>query len=136
MLTGTGGNASSQTSVTVIRGLSLGEIELRDVLRVLWKEFCVACLCGLTVAAACFAKTMLVDLHLSFTAANLEIAAIVSVTMFCAVLFAKIMGVLLPIGAKRVGVDPAVMASPFITTVVDTLTLLIYVVIASLVLHI
>ncbi len=131
MLTGTGGNASSQTSVTVIRGLSLGEIELRDVLRVLWKEIRVACVCGLTVAAACFAKTMLVDLHLDFSPDSLLIATIVSITMFCAVLFAKIMGVLLPIGAKRVGVDPAVMASPFITTVVDTLTLLIYVLIAS-----
>ncbi len=136
MLTGTGGNASSQTSVTVIRGLSLGEIELRDVLRVLWKEIRVACICGLTVALACFAKTMLVDLRLDFSPDNLIIAGIVSVTMFCAVLFAKIMGVLLPIGAKRVGVDPAVMASPFITTIVDTLTLLIYVVIASAVFQI
>ncbi len=136
MLTGTGGNASSQTSVTVIRGLSLGEIELRDILRVLWKEIRVACICGLTVAAACFAKTMLVDLRLDFSLESLTVAGIVSATMFCAVLFAKIMGVLLPIGAKRVGVDPAVMASPFITTVVDTLTLLIYVAIASAVLHI
>ncbi len=131
MLTGTGGNASSQTSVTVIRGLSLGEIELRDVLRVLWKEIRVACVCGLTVAVACFAKTLLVDLKLSLSPDSLLVAGIVSVTMFCAVLFAKIMGVLLPIGAKRIGVDPAVMASPFITTIVDTLTLLIYVLIAS-----
>ncbi len=131
MLTGTGGNASSQTSVTVIRGLSLGEIELRDILRVLWKEIRVAAICGLTVAAACFVKTMLVDLRLNFSPDSLLIALIVSVTMFCAVLFAKIMGVLLPIGAKRVGLDPAVMASPFITTIVDTLTLLIYVCIAS-----
>ncbi len=131
MLTGTGGNASSQTSVTVIRGLSLGEIELRDILRVLWKEIRVASVCGLTVAVACFAKTMLVDLRLDFSPDSLLVAGIVSVTMFCAVLFAKIMGVLLPIGAKRVGLDPAVMASPFITTIVDTLTLLIYVCIAS-----
>ena len=136
MLTGTGGNASSQTSVTVIRGLSLGEIELRDVLRVLWKEIRVACVCGLTVAAACFVKTMLVDLRLDFSSANLTVACIVAATMFCAVLFAKIMGVLLPIGAKRVGLDPAVMASPFITTVVDTLTLLIYVAIASSILRV
>ncbi len=136
MLTGTGGNASSQTSVTVIRGLSLGEIELRDILRVLWKEIRVATVCGLTVAAACFAKTMLVDLKLDFSPASLTVACIVAFTMFCAVLFAKIMGVLLPIGAKRVGLDPAVMASPFITTVVDTLTLLIYVVIAGTVLQV
>jgi magnesium transporter len=136
MLTGTGGNASSQTSVTVIRGLSLGEIELRDIFRVLWKELRVAVVCGLTVAAACFAKTMLVDLKLVFTLETVEVAVIVSVTMFCAVVFAKLMGVLLPIGAKRIGLDPAVMASPFITTVVDTLTLLIYVAIASAVLPI
>ena len=136
MLTGTGGNASSQTSVTVIRGLSLGEIELRDIFRVLWKELRVAVVCGLTVAAACFAKTMLVDLKLVFTLETVEVALIVSITMFCAVVFAKLMGVLLPIGAKRVGLDPAVMASPFITTVVDTLTLLIYVAIASAVLPI
>ena len=136
MLTGTGGNASSQTSVTVIRGLSLGEIEMGDILRVIWKELRVAVVCGLTVAAACFAKTMLVDLKLVFTLETIEVAAIVSATMFCAVLLAKLMGVLLPIGAKRVGLDPAVMASPFITTVVDTLTLLIYVAIASAVLHI
>ncbi len=136
MLTGTGGNASSQTSVTIIRGLSLGEIEWRDIFRVLWKEICVACLCGVTVAVACFAKTMLVDLHLVFTLETVEVATIVSITMFCAILLAKIMGVLLPIGAKRVGIDPAVMASPFITTIVDTLTLMLYVVIASMVLPI
>ncbi|MBE6653253.1 MAG: magnesium transporter [Ruminococcaceae bacterium] len=136
MLTGTGGNASSQTSVTVIRGLSLGEIEMRDIFRVLWKELRVASVCGITVAAACFAKTMLVDLKLVFTVDTIEVAAIVSATMFCAVVFAKLMGVLLPIGAKRVGLDPAVMASPFITTIVDTLTLLIYVGIASAVLPI
>ena len=136
MLTGTGGNASSQTSVTVIRGLSLGEIEPRDIFRVLWKELRVAAVCGLTVAAACFAKTMLVDLKLVFTVDTVEVALIVSVTMFCAVVFAKLMGVLLPIGAKKVGLDPAVMASPFITTVVDTLTLLIYVGIAVAVLPI
>ena len=136
MLTGTGGNASSQTSVTVIRGLSLGEIELRDILRVLWKELRVATVCGLTVAAACFVKTMLVDLRLNFDHASLMVACTVAITMFCAVLLAKIMGVLLPIGAKRVGLDPAVMASPFITTVVDTLTLLIYVVVAATVMGI
>ncbi len=134
MLTGTGGNASGQTSVTIIRGLSLGEIEMRDIFKVLWKEFRVSALCGVTVAAACFVKTMLVDFKLDFTYANVQETCIVCMTMFCAVVFAKIMGVLLPIGAKRIGFDPAVMASPFITTIVDTLTLLIYVGIASLVL--
>lgn len=136
MLTDTGGNASSQTSVTIIRGLSLGEIEMRDVLRVLWKEVRVATLCGVTVAAACFVKTMLVDFGLKFTAENVWVAIIICITMFSAVMLAKIIGVLLPIGAKRLGFDPAVMASPFITTIVDTLTLLIFVGTASLVLHI
>ena len=135
MLTGTGGNASGQTSVTIIRGLSLGEIEMKDIFRVLWKEFRVAVLCGITVAAACFAKTMLVDFKLQFTLVNIQETCIVCLTMFCAVVFAKIMGVLLPIGAKRIGFDPAVMASPFITTIVDTLTLLIYVGVATLVLN-
>lgn len=136
MLTGTGGNASGQTSATIIRGLSLGEIEMRDIFRVLWKEIRVALVCGVTVAAACFVKTMLVDFRLQFTVDNMQTALVVCVTMLSAVLLAKIMGVLLPIGAKRVGFDPAVMASPFITTVVDTLTILIYVGIASLLLHI
>jgi magnesium transporter len=136
MLTGTGGNASSQTSVTIIRGLSLGEIETKDVFRVLWKEICVACVCGATVAAACFIKTMLVDFTLHFTNENLLTALVVCITIFCSVVLAKIMGVLLPIGAKKVGFDPAVMASPFITTIVDTLTILIYVGIAALMLHI
>lgn len=135
MLTGTGGNASGQTSATIIRGLSLGEIELRDVLRVLWKEIRVAFVCGVTVAAACFVKTMLVDFRLDFTLSNIEATLTVCLTMLSAVILAKIMGVLLPIGAKRVGLDPAVMASPFITTVVDTLTILIYVGIATLIMH-
>ncbi len=135
MLTGTGGNASGQTSATIIRGLSLGEIELRDLLRVLWKEIRVAFVCGITVAAACFAKTMLVDFRLDFTASNVEATLAVCLTMLSAVVLAKIMGVLLPLGAKRVGLDPAVMASPFITTVVDTLTILIYVGVATLILH-
>ncbi len=136
MLTGTGGNASGQTSATIIRGLSLGEIELRDILRVLWKEIRVAFVCGVTVAAACFVKTMLVDFRLDFTISNIEATLTVCLTMLSAVVLAKIMGVLLPLGAKRVGLDPAVMASPFITTVVDTLTILIYVGIATIVLHV
>ncbi|MBQ9780627.1 MAG: magnesium transporter [Clostridia bacterium] len=135
MLTGTGGNASGQTSATIIRGLSLGEIELRDILRVLWKEIRVAFVCGVTVAAACFIKTMLVDFRLDFTMSNIEATLTVCLTMLSAVILAKIMGVLLPLGAKRVGLDPAVMASPFITTVVDTLTILIYVGVATLIMH-
>ena len=130
MLMDTGGNAGGQTSVTIIRGLSLQEIELRDVWRVLWKEARVALLCGLTVSVACFIKVMLMDFRLAFTWDNILVALVVCATMCCAILFAKVVGTLLPIGAKRLGFDPAVMASPFITTIVDTLTLLIYFAIA------
>lgn len=130
MLMDTGGNAGGQTSVTIIRGLSLQEIESRDVWRVLWKETRVALLCGLTVGAACFLKTMLVDFRLVFSWENIQVSLVVCITMCCAILFAKIVGTLLPIGAKRLGFDPAVMASPFITTIVDTLTLLLYFAIA------
>ena len=136
MLMDTGGNSGSQASVTLIRGISLGEVEFRDVLRVLWKEICVAAVCGATVAVACFIKTMLVDFTLHFTNENLLTALVVCITIFCSVVLAKIMGVLLPVGAKKAGFDPAVMASPFITTIVDTLTILIYVGIAAIMLHI
>ena len=139
MLMDTGGNAGSQTSVTVIRGMSLDEIAPRDVLRVLWKELRVALLCGACLAVACFIKTMLVDFGLQTTTVlengavqnNLLIAAIVSVTVLSAVVVAKLIGTLLPMGAKRIGLDPAVMASPFITTIVDAITLFVYFAIAS-----
>lgn len=132
MLMDTGGNAGGQTSVTIIRGMSVGDIEPSDVLRILWKELRVALLCGATVGAACFVKTMLVDFHLRFTWSNVRISLVVCATIAVAILLAKLIGTLLPIGAKRLGFDPAVMASPFITTIVDTLTLLIYFGIASL----
>ena len=143
MLMGTGGNAGGQSSVAIIRALSLGEIELRDAFRVLWKELRVAFICGLALAAATFAKVMLLDFRLRITEIsptgavqnNLLLALIISVTVFFAVLVAKAVGALLPIGAKRIGLDPAVMASPFITTIVDTLTLVIYFAIASSVLQ-
>ena len=143
MLMGTGGNAGGQSSVAIIRALSLGEVEMRDVLRVFWKEVRVATICGAVLAAATFVKVMLIDFGLRFTEIsetgvqqnNLHLAMIISVTVFFAVLVAKAVGALLPIGAKRVGLDPAVMASPFITTIVDTLTLVIYFAIASSVLH-
>ena len=139
MLMDTGGNAGGQTSVTVIRSLSLGEIELRDVLRILWKELRVGTFCGITLAAATFIKVMLVDFRLQASTVlpsgelqnNLLIAAIISITVFFAILVAKTVGTLLPLGAKRIGLDPAVMASPFITTIVDTVTLIIYFAIAS-----
>lgn len=139
MLMGTGGNAGSQTSVTVIRGMSLDEIAPRDVLRVLWKEFRVSLLCGVCLGVACFIKTMLIDFGLRATTVldngvvqnNVMIAVIVSLTAVAAVIIAKMIGALLPMGAKGVGLDPAVMASPFITTIVDAVTLIVYFAIAS-----
>lgn len=132
MLMDTGGNAGGQTSVTIIRSMSVGDIEPSDVLRILWKEFRVALLCGATVGTACFVKTMLVDFRLHFTWENVRVSLVVCATIATAILIAKLIGTLLPIGAKKIGFDPAVMASPFLTTIVDTLTLLVYFGIASL----
>ena len=120
MLMDTGGNAGGQVSVTVIRGLSLGEIEYRDIPRIMWKEIRVALLCGGTLAAANFVKLMLLD------RVGLMVAFTVCLTLVAAVLMAMLVGCLLPIGAKKIGFDPAVMASPFITTIVDALSLLVY----------
>ena len=130
MLMDTGGNAGGQVSVTVIRGLSLGEISFSDWLHVLWKEMRVSLLCGFTLAFANFIKLLTFD-HVTLT-----VAAVVCITLLVAVIFAKIVGCLLPIAAKRVGFDPAVMASPFITTIVDSLTLLTYFQVAQMLLHI
>ena len=120
MLMDTGGNAGSQSSVTVIRGLSLGEIRFRDLLRVMGKELTVSLLCGLTLAVCNFAKLMLFD------RVSLAVALVVCVTLLLTVVASKLVGSALPMLAKRVGFDPAVMASPLITTVVDVLSLLIY----------
>ncbi len=120
MLMDTGGNAGGQASVTVIRGLSLGEIEYRDVPRVIFKEVRVAVLCGICLAAANFVKLLVFD------KVGMMVAFVVCITLVAAVLMAMLVGCLLPIGAKRLGFDPAVMASPFITTIVDALSLLIY----------
>lgn len=125
MLMDTGGNAGGQVSVTIIRGLSLGEISLGDILRILWKEFRVAILCGITLAAANFVKMMLID------NVNIMTAIVVCLTVAAAVIIAKLIGCTLPILAKRIGLDPAVMASPFITTIVDALSLMVYFAIAS-----
>ena len=135
MLMGTGGNSGSQSSVTVIRGLSLGELEFRDVGTVLVKELCTALMCGVTLAVVCFAKIWLVD-HLLF--GNENITLMVDLVVCCAlcvtVVLAKLVGCLLPIGAKAIHLDPAVMASPFITTIVDALSLLIYFLFAKMLL--
>lgn len=130
MLMDTGGNAGGQASVTVIRGLSLGEIEYRDVPKVVWKEIRVAVLCGFSLAAANFAKLMLFD------RVGAMVAMTVCLTIVAAVLVAMLVGCLLPIGAKKLGFDPAVMASPFITTIVDALSLLVYFRFASIILGI
>lgn len=129
MLMDTGGNAGGQASVTVIRGLSLGEIEYRDVPRVLWKEIRVAVLCGVSLAAANFVKLMLFD------RVGVMVSLTVCLTLLASVMMAMLVGCLLPIGAKKVGFDPAVMASPFITTIVDALSLLVYFRFASMILH-
>jgi magnesium transporter len=130
MLMDTGGNAGGQASVTIIRGLSLNEIEFHDMIKVIWKEIRVAAMCGITLAAANFVKIMLID-HVS-----VSVALVVCLTLLLAVLFAKLVGCTLPMFAQKVGFDPAVMASPFITTIVDALSLAIYFKIATGLLHI
>lgn len=125
MLMDTGGNAGGQASVTVIRGLSLGEIEYSDVFSIIWKELRVAILCGGTLAIANFAKLMLFD------KVGLNVAMVVCITLLITVVMAKLIGCTLPILAKKLNFDPAVMASPFITTIVDALSLLVYFQIAT-----
>ena len=127
MLMDTGGNCGSQSSVTVIRALSLDELELSDVLTVLWKEVRTAVLCGLTLAVLCFAKVLLVDrLLMGNTSISLAVDLVICLALGVTVVIAKIVGCTLPLLAKRLGFDPAVMASPFITTIVDALSLLVY----------
>ena len=137
MLMGTGGNSGSQSSVTVIRGLSLGEIQFRDIGHVVWTELRTALMCGVSLAVVCFVKIWLVD-HLLF--GNQDITLLVDLVVCCAlcvtVVVAKIVGCLLPIGAKALNLDPAVMASPFISTIVDALSLLVYFLFANLILGI
>lgn len=130
MLMDTGGNSGSQASVTVIRGLSLGEIKYKDTLKVVFKEMRVSLLCGITLAVANFAKLLLFD------KVTVEVALVVCLTLVVTVFFAKFVGCTLPILAKKIGFDPAVMASPFITTVVDAVSLIVYFQIARLILHI
>lgn len=130
MLMDTGGNAGGQASVTIIRGLSLNEISYQDVLKIIWKEVRISVLCGLTLAAANFVKLMLID------RVDIAVALVVCITLVATVSIAKVVGCVLPLFAKKVGFDPAVMASPFITTIVDALSLLIYFEVATLILHI
>ena len=137
MLMGTGGNSGSQASTAIIRSLSLGDIEPGEVLSVVWKEIRVAFLCGITLAAANFVKMLLVDrLLLSNPDITLMVAAVVSMTIVFIVIFAKAVGSILPIIAEKIGVDPAVMASPLISTITDAVSLLIYFSIAKILLNI
>ena len=129
MLMDTGGNAGSQASVSIIRGLSLKEIEFDDIFKIIWKEMRVAFLCGLTLSGASFIKLLLLD------KLEVPVAAVVCLTLLIVVLIAKLVGCCLPMIASRIGFDPAVMASPMITTIVDALSLLVYFNIATKMLH-
>ena len=125
MLMDTGGNSGGQASVTIIRAMSLGDVEFADWLRVIWKELRVSVLCALTLGTVVFVKVMLVDRK------SVTVASVVALTIFFTIVIAKLIGCTLPMLAKRLGFDPAVMASPFITTVVDALSLLVYFAIAT-----
>lgn len=129
MLMGTGGNAGGQASATIIRGLSLGEIEFSDVWSVIWKELRVALLCGITLAAASFVKLMFVN------QVGASVSLVVCITLVFTLLVAKLVGCCLPILAKKVGMDPAVVASPIVTTILDILSLVIYFRFATMILH-
>ncbi|MBE6949227.1 MAG: magnesium transporter [Ruminococcaceae bacterium] len=130
MLMGTGGNAGGQASATIIRGLSLNEIEPRDILKVLWKEVRVGFMCAITLGVATLLKIVFLE------SIELHVAVVVALALSCTVVLAKVIGCMLPLAAKRIGLDPAVMSSPFITTIVDALSLVIYFQFASMILGI
>ena len=129
MLTDAGGNAGSQSTSTIIRGMAVGEIQPHDLPRILWRESRVALLCGATLAVCNFAKLLLFD---KVTA---PVALVVCLTLICTILLSQLIGGILPVAAEKLHVDPAVMASPLITTIVDATTLLIYFNVAKIVLH-
>ena len=136
MLMGTGGNSGSQSSVTVIRSLSLGELKLKDIGIVLWKELRTAILCGVALAAVCFAKIWLVDhLLMNNPSISLMVDLVVCLALCVTVIIAKVVGCVLPMVAQALGADPAVMASPFITTIVDAVSLLVYFMFAKMMLN-
>ena len=135
MLMGTGGNSGSQSSVTIIRALSLDEVKFADLPRVVWKEIRTAVLCGLALAVVCFIKIWVVDRMLfNNPDISLMVDAVVCLAMFVTVLLAKTVGAVLPMVAKVLKLDPAVMASPFITSIVDALSLLVYFLFATMLL--
>ncbi len=132
MLMNTGGNSGSQSSVTVIRAISLGEVEFSDIFGVVWKELRISVLCGAALSLLNFVKMWMFDILLLGTdGLTLTVATVVSITLFCTVVIAKLVGCTLPLFAKKLRLDPAVMASPFITTVVDAISLVIYFSIAT-----
>ncbi|MBQ7993433.1 MAG: magnesium transporter [Solobacterium sp.] len=135
MLMDTGGNCGSQASVTVIRGISLNEITMKDLAKVIWKEIRVAVIVGAILAVCNFGKLILVDKMLFHNPITISVAAVICLTLVFTVFAAKLVGCTLPILAKALGFDPAVMASPFITTIVDAISLLIYFQFAQLLLH-
>ena len=134
MLMDTGGNSGGQASVTIIRGLALGEITMKDIFRIIWMEIRVGLLCGTVLSVCNFIKILVVDNFIFNNGVSLAQAAVVSITLVCTVVVAKFVGGTLPVFAKKIGLDPAVMASPFITTIVDAVSLVIYFRIALLLL--
>ena len=137
MLMGTGGNSGAQSSTAVIRSLSLGDTETSDALKVIWRELRVAMLCGIALAAVNFIKMLLLDgMLLKNDAVTVSVAATVSLSILFIVLFAKVVGSTLPLLAEKLGLDPAVMANPLISTVTDAVSLLIYIFLAKLILNI
>lgn len=137
MLMDTGGNSGGQSSATIIRALSLNEIDLRDIFRVIWKEIKVGVVCGITLAAVNFVKVLLIDKMLLGTdGITLKVDLVISLTLVIEVIFAKVIGCTLPIFAKKMKFDPAVMSSPFITTIVDAISLLTYFGLSTAILHI
>lgn len=137
MLMDTGGNSGGQASVTIIRALSLNEIDLKDIFRVIWKEIRVGIVCGLSLSVVAFVKIWCIDrLLLGMDGITLKVDLVISLTLLIEVVFAKIIGCTLPIFAKKLKFDPAVMSSPFITTIVDAVSLLIYFGFATTILHI
>lgn len=137
MLTGTSGNSGGQASAVIIRSLSLKEIEYKDIFKVLWKEFRVGLLCGLTLAAVNFVKIWFIDRTLlGMSEITIEADLVISLTLVIEIIFAKMVGCVFPILAKKLKLDPAVISSPFITTVMDALSLLIYFMLATAILHI
>lgn len=137
MLTGTSGNSGGQASAVIIRALSLKEINFKDIFKVIWKEFRVGVLCGITLATVNFVKIWFVDrILLGMSAITIQVDLVISLTLIIEIIFAKMVGCVFPILAEKMKLDPAVISSPFITTVMDALSLLIYFWLATMILHI